>query len=117
MKDLVGYRPVVLSNVLYLIGGRDWNHGNLMAGVWRYDPRVNQWSEARPLSTARCRFTAEAVDGFIYVMGQLLVCLHFCVFMCVCVCMCVCLCVWRYDPRVNQWPALHRQVSLYCRGR
>ena len=36
VKDLVGYRPVVLSNLLLLIGGRDWNHGNLMAGVWRY---------------------------------------------------------------------------------
>ena len=26
-------------------------------------------SEARPLSTARCRFTVEAVNGFIYVVS------------------------------------------------
>ncbi|KAK7089433.1 hypothetical protein V1264_024303 [Littorina saxatilis] len=69
VKDLVGYRPVVLSNCLYLIGGKDWNHGNFMSGVWKYDPRVNQWMEARPLKIARCRFTVEAVDGYIYVIG------------------------------------------------
>ncbi|KAL8583538.1 hypothetical protein ACOMHN_054854 [Nucella lapillus] len=68
IKDLVGYRAVVLSNCLYLIGGKDWNHGNFMAGVWKFDPRLNQWTEARPLKLARCRFTAEALDGFIYVM-------------------------------------------------
>ncbi|XP_076442919.1 kelch-like protein 21 [Babylonia areolata] len=69
IKDLVGYRPVVLSNCLYLIGGKDWNHGNFMAGVWKFDPRLNQWSEAKPLKLARCRFAVEALDGFIYVMG------------------------------------------------
>ena len=70
MKDLVGYRPVVLCNCLYLIGGKDWNHGSFIAGVWRFDPRVNQWREVKPLKTARCRFTVEALDGYIYVMGQ-----------------------------------------------
>ncbi|KAK7483547.1 hypothetical protein BaRGS_00025221, partial [Batillaria attramentaria] len=69
VKDLIGYRPVVLNNCLFLIGGKDWNNGTYMAGVWKYDPRLNQWRAARPLNIARCRFSVEALDGFIYVLG------------------------------------------------
>ncbi|GFS17090.1 kelch-like protein 9 [Elysia marginata] len=69
IKNISGYQPVVLNNCLYLIGGKDWNNGTYMSGVWKFDPRLNSWSIGRPMTHARCRFTTEVLNGYLYAMG------------------------------------------------
>ncbi|RVX09932.1 F-box/kelch-repeat protein SKIP4 [Vitis vinifera] len=39
--------------------------------VYSYDASTNRWSEAAPLSTARCYFACEVLNGKIYAIGGL----------------------------------------------
>ena len=72
VKDLSSFRAVVLDNFLYIIGGRNLESGVCVGLCYRFDPRNNQWIRIAPLLRARCRFTATAMDGFIYVVGEYL---------------------------------------------
>ncbi|XP_025105557.1 kelch-like protein 9 [Pomacea canaliculata] len=91
LKDVSAYRPVVLNHCLYIIGGRDWNTGTYLANVRKYDPRVNHWSQVAPMTLARCRFTAVALDGYVYVVGGETFSSR------------VTDSVERYDPSADQW--------------
>ena len=69
LRNLVGYRPVVLNNFLYIIGGKDWGSSDLMANTWKYNPHTNKWCACSSLNEPRCRFTADVLEGKIYVTG------------------------------------------------
>ncbi len=71
VKDVCSYRVVNLDNFLYILGGRNIESGNCISYCYRYDARNNQWIRISNLIRARCRFTANALDGFIYVVGEL----------------------------------------------
>ena len=70
VKELAGYRVVVLNNFLYIIGGRNLESGSILNHCYRFDPRNNQWVRLANLNKARCRHTANALDGLIYVTGE-----------------------------------------------
>lgn len=53
---------------LYLLGGCGWSE-DASDEVYCYDTSMNTWSEAPPMSTARCYFGCEAMDGKIYTIG------------------------------------------------
>ena len=72
VKDVTGYRVVVLNNFLYVIGGRHYQSGSYLSHCYRFDPRNNQWLRLASLVKARTRFTATALDRCIYVCGELL---------------------------------------------
>ncbi|KAH0970616.1 hypothetical protein GBA52_022772 [Prunus armeniaca] len=44
----------VLGNKVYLLGGCGWCEDATHREVYCYDASLNAWSEASPLSTARC---------------------------------------------------------------
>lgn len=69
IKDVVGYRVVVLDNYLYILGGRNQESGAYLSHCYRFNPENNQWLRIGPLLRPRSRFTANALDGFIYVTG------------------------------------------------
>ncbi|XP_041353490.1 kelch-like protein 13 [Gigantopelta aegis] len=69
VKDLSSYKTAVKDNMLYIMGGKDWNTGSHIAAMWRFDPVTNQWIQLSPMITARCRFTAEVIGDFIYIIG------------------------------------------------
>ncbi|PQQ02406.1 F-box/kelch-repeat protein SKIP4 [Prunus yedoensis var. nudiflora] len=60
----------VLGNKVYLLGGCGWCE-DATGEVYCYDASLNAWSEASPLSTARCYFACEVLDGKIYSIGGL----------------------------------------------
>lgn len=60
----------VLGKKIYLLGGCGWVE-DATDEVYCYDASMNTWSEAPPLSTARCYFACEAVDDKIYAIGGL----------------------------------------------
>ncbi|XP_060067101.1 kelch-like protein 13 [Ylistrum balloti] len=69
LTHLVGFRPVVLDGCLYIIGGKDWESGQYRAQTWRYDPATSRWSGRASMLEARCRHTADVLNGCIYVTG------------------------------------------------
>ena len=70
IKDVVGYRVVVLNNYLYILGGKHVQAGAYLGHCYRFDSRNNQWLRKGAMSRARTKFTATAMDGFIYVCGE-----------------------------------------------
>lgn len=60
----------VLGKKLYLFGGCGWIE-DATSEVYCYDAAANSWSEAAPLSVARCYFTCQAVHGKIFAIGGL----------------------------------------------
>ncbi|KAL3829658.1 hypothetical protein ACJIZ3_018460 [Penstemon smallii] len=60
----------VLGNKVYLFGGCSWIE-DATDEVYCYDASVNAWTQAGPLSTARCYFSSEALNGKIYAIGGL----------------------------------------------
>ena len=70
LRNLVGYRAVVVSNILYIIGGKDWGSSDMVANTWKYNPMTNKWNACADLNEPRCRFTADVLDGKIYITGK-----------------------------------------------
>lgn len=60
----------VLGKKVYLLGGCGWLE-DATDEVYSYDASTNRWSEAAPLSTARCYFACEVLNGKIYAIGGL----------------------------------------------
>uniref|UniRef100_A0A5B7B864 Putative F-box/kelch-repeat protein SKIP4 n=1 Tax=Davidia involucrata TaxID=16924 RepID=A0A5B7B864_DAVIN len=79
-KRIQGLRPCslkrkgmgfeVLGKKVYLLGGCGWVE-DATDEVYCYDATMNTWSEAAPLSTARCYFACEVLDEKIYAIGGL----------------------------------------------
>ncbi len=70
IKDVIGYRTVVVDNYLYILGGRHLDSGSILSHCYRYNPVNNRWVRIAPMIYARYRFTANLLDGFIYVCGE-----------------------------------------------
>lgn len=70
VKDLIGYRVVVLNNYLYVLGGKHYQSGSYLKHCYRFDPRNNQWLKIARLINARIRFTASVLGDCIYVCGK-----------------------------------------------
>ncbi|KAJ7951137.1 F-box/kelch-repeat protein [Quillaja saponaria] len=60
----------VLGKKLYLLGGCGWSE-DATDEVYSYDASMNTWTEAAPMSTARCYFACEVLDEKIYAIGGL----------------------------------------------
>ncbi|XP_057980884.1 F-box/kelch-repeat protein SKIP4 [Malania oleifera] len=60
----------VLGKKVYLLGGCGWFE-DATDEVYCYDASTNIWSEAAPLSTARCYFACEVLDEKLYAIGGL----------------------------------------------
>ncbi|KAL6322701.1 hypothetical protein AAG906_015387 [Vitis piasezkii] len=60
----------VMGKKVYLLGGCGWLE-DATDEVYTYDASTNRWSEAAPLSTARCYFACEVLNGKIYAIGGL----------------------------------------------
>lgn len=69
LRNLVGYKAIVLDGVLYIIGGKEWTTGHPVSSTWRYSPDTGKWSVCAHLHEARSRFTANILDGKIFVTG------------------------------------------------
>ncbi|KAJ8309157.1 hypothetical protein KUTeg_014031 [Tegillarca granosa] len=61
--------PIVLDDCLYIIGGKNWETGEYIASTWRYDPATSKWAARANIANARCRHTADVVNGCIYITG------------------------------------------------
>lgn len=72
LSNLVGFKPIVLDDCLYIIGGKNWETGEYIASTWRYDPATSKWAARASLANARCRHTADVVNGCIYITGNLI---------------------------------------------
>ncbi len=52
LRNLVGYRPLVPNGMLYIIGGKDWNTGELSSATWLSQDGTATWqTTARPCSS------------------------------------------------------------------
>ncbi|CAH1777291.1 unnamed protein product [Owenia fusiformis] len=69
LKDLVGYRAVVMENYLYVIGGKTWDTGEMIDQTLRFDPMTNAWHYMAPMTTARAKFSVDVLDGCLFVTG------------------------------------------------
>ncbi|MEO1136465.1 MAG: kelch repeat-containing protein, partial [Pseudomonadota bacterium] len=58
----------VTNGVLYVIGGRTVNDGNLTA-MEVYDPLSDRWEKARPMPKAQAGLAAAVLNGKIYAFG------------------------------------------------
>lgn len=70
LRNLVGYKAVVLDGMLYTIGGKEWTSGHPTGCTWRYNPDTGKWIACAQLHEARSRFTADVLDGKIFVTGK-----------------------------------------------
>lgn len=52
---------------LYVLGG--FSRASALAGVWRYDPACNSWTEANPMSAGRAYCKTGVLDGKLYAVG------------------------------------------------
>ncbi|KAK8554502.1 hypothetical protein V6N13_093491 [Hibiscus sabdariffa] len=68
LRKGVGFE--VLGKKLYLLGGCRWSE-DATDETYCYDAANNSWTEANPLSTARCYFACEVLDQKIYAIGGL----------------------------------------------
>jgi len=69
LRNLVGYRVVVLNGHLFLIGGKDWMSGVVSGSTWCYNPDTGKWTACGDMVQPRCRFTADVLDDKIFVTG------------------------------------------------
>lgn len=64
-----GMAAVELQGDIYVIGGKD-RHGDVLAGVMRYDPETEVWYEDVPaMDRPRYEPAAVVLNGLIYVIG------------------------------------------------
>lgn len=56
------------QNVLFMAGG-EYPDGSVSKAAWRFDPALNAWSEAAPMSVARSEVALAALDGCVYAIG------------------------------------------------
>lgn len=70
LRNLVGYRPIVLDGLLYIVGGKDWISGEVSNCTWRYNPDTGKWVACAQMCEARSRHTADVLDGKIFVTGE-----------------------------------------------
>lgn len=70
LRNLTGYRPVVLNGMLYIIGGKDWLTGEMSGSTWRYNPDTGKWHQCARMIESRSRFTANILDEKIFVTGK-----------------------------------------------
>ncbi|KAB2052375.1 hypothetical protein ES319_A12G116600v1 [Gossypium barbadense] len=68
LRKGVGFE--VLGKRLYLMGGCRWSE-DATDETYCYDASKNSWTEANPLSTARCYFACEVLGQKIYAIGGL----------------------------------------------
>jgi hypothetical protein len=71
LRNLLGYRPVVLNGMLFIVGGKDWISGDMSDGTWRYNPDTGKWNACASMVEPRCRFTADVLDDKIFVTGKI----------------------------------------------
>lgn len=57
-----------IAKKLYILGGCSWSE-DATDEVYCYDVAMNTWSEAASMSSARCYFGCESMDGKIYAIG------------------------------------------------
>lgn len=69
LRNLVHFKALELDGYLYIIGGKDWETGEHRDHTWRYDPGSAKWTERAMMNVARCRHTADVLNGCIYVTG------------------------------------------------
>ncbi|KAL4237318.1 Kelch-like 26 [Mactra antiquata] len=69
IRNLVGYKPIVLDGMLYIVGGKDWMSGEVLDTTWRYNPDTGKWLTCAKMEEARSRHTADVLDGKIFVTG------------------------------------------------
>lgn len=69
LKDIYGYRVIVVNNSLYLLGGRHAVSGSYLNQVFRYDSISNMWIRRASMHKSRSRFAVVEKDGCIYVFG------------------------------------------------
>lgn len=74
LRNLVHFKALELDGYLYIIGGKDWETGEHRDHTWRYDPGSAKWTERARMNVARCRHTADVLNGCIYVTGAFLFC-------------------------------------------
>ncbi|XP_042510394.1 F-box/kelch-repeat protein SKIP4 [Macadamia integrifolia] len=63
-----GMASEVLGKKFYLLGGCSWSE-DATHDVYCYDASKNTWDEAASMSTARCYFACEALNGKFYAIG------------------------------------------------
>lgn len=73
LRNLVHFKALELDGYLYIIGGKDWETGEHRDHTWRYDPGSAKWTERAKMNVARCRHTADVLNGCIYVTGAFFV--------------------------------------------
>ncbi|KAM7275981.1 hypothetical protein ACFE04_017847 [Oxalis oulophora] len=59
-----------LGNKIYLLGGCTWSE-DATQDVYCFDASMNMWTQAAPLSTARCYFASEVLSEKLYAVGGL----------------------------------------------
>ncbi|GJQ71599.1 hypothetical protein Trydic_g11302, partial [Trypoxylus dichotomus] len=69
--DQCSFGTAVLNNNLYVIGGC---FNQLLQEIvhpygFKYNPRLDDWSQVAAMRTDRCRFTLNACDGKLYAIG------------------------------------------------
>ncbi|XP_045170233.2 beta-scruin-like [Mercenaria mercenaria] len=69
LRNLLGFRPIVLNGMLYIVGGKDWVSGEMSGSTWRYNPDTGKWHACAQMVEPRCRFTANVLDDKIFVTG------------------------------------------------
>ena len=60
---------VVFNNLIFAMGGRDGRIQERYATVEIYNPPLDTWKKGTDMPTAREQFSANTVDGKIYVFG------------------------------------------------
>ncbi len=69
--DLYLYALVAdpVRNVLYQIGGIEFDSSNNSRSLWRYTPQTDKWDELPAMTTARLAHEAALINGKLYVCG------------------------------------------------
>lgn len=76
LKDIYGYRVVVLEHKLYILGGRHRQSGSYLGHTFKYDPKTHSWTRKCSMNKGRSRFGAVLLDGCIYVCGKFIIVLN-----------------------------------------
>lgn len=69
LKDIIGFKITVFRGVIFFLGGKQFESGNITNLCISYDPTNNIWLRRRPMLSTRIRFSVEVYDNYIYVTG------------------------------------------------
>lgn len=69
LKDRIGFRVISHNNCLYIMGGRNFESGNYLDSVMKFDPVTNVWTRRAPMIRPRTRFTVNVLDNNLIVTG------------------------------------------------